>query len=116
MTSIITPALVRRYLIATGWTVGERGFLVKRASQVGLFEAMTPFDLDREIQSIATLERSSRSEVAARLGMLAAAEMNLELVRVDGIRDVGSAIELRAFAMMRAAGVDPEAWEKARGA
>lgn len=111
MTSIITPALVRRYLIATGWALGERGFLVKRASQVGLFEAMTPFDLDREIQSIATLERSSRSEVAARLGMLAAAEMYR-----DTLASASTTANERAFYVqaIESAGVDPEVWEKVR--
>mgnify|MGYP003443008247 FL=1 len=109
MRSTIAPALVRRYLLATGWEDAPRGFLVKYASQVGLFEAMTPFDLDREIQSIATLERSSRSDVAARLGMLTAAEMG---------KPVGGTVRERTlyFAIVAAAGVDPEAWEKARAA
>lgn len=65
---IITPALVRRYLIATGWEDAERGFIRRKAAQIGLFAAMTPYDLNHEVETIARVERVSRSDVAAGSG------------------------------------------------
>lgn len=98
MTPIITPALVRRYLIATGQVPEE--LRVFDALVTGE-EALDGFLQDFEIDCPA-------------LGMLAAAEMDLEVVR-SGIRDYAATLELAAYAKVRRAGVDPEAWEKARG-
>ena len=115
MTHIVTPALVRQYLLATGWTVGERGFLVKSTRQVGLFEAMTAYDIDHEIDKVAHMERSSRSEMAARLGMLAAAEMLIAVAPNAATGGERSTLLVQARHLVEAASVDPEAWEKARG-
>ncbi len=116
---ILTPALMRRYLLASGWADAPRGFMVKRGEQVGLFVTMTPFELDHEIEKIARLERVSRSEMAARLGVLAAAETNraeaqgyeVKNTDEDGPRE---ALLDVASKLVFTVGAPLEAWAKAR--
>lgn len=116
---ILTPALVCRYLLASGWADAPRGFMTKRGEQVGLFATMTPYDLDREIEKIARSERVSRSELAARLGMLASAETSrseaqgyeVKNTDEDGPRE--ALLEV-ASKLVYGADVPLDAWAKAK--
>ena len=100
MSAIITPELVKRYARSTlGHSIA---FVVP--SQDGLDAFIFDFDIDR-----------------AALGLLAAAEMVREEAQSyevkstdeDGPRE---ALLDVASKFIEAAGVDPKAWEKARGA
>lgn len=100
---IITPALVRRYLIATGPTLEE--LQVFDALVTGE-EALDGFLQDFEIDCPA-------------LGMLAAAEIvrqeaqgyEVKSTDEDGPREAMLDVVSK---LIKAAGVDPKVWEKAR--
>jgi hypothetical protein len=108
--TIVMPALVRRYLLATGWTAEQFGDRLAWTRPDGS-SCWSSVDAVPVMLNAAPPLRAD--EYGARLGMLAAAEMDLETVR-SGIRDYASTLEMAAYAKIRRAGVDPEAWEKAR--
>ena len=119
MTPIITPALVRRYLLATGWTLDPSGEYWDRSEETIPPDGNTWMRAD-SVQ--ACLDGEEHPELdRARLGMLAAAEMVREEAQgyevkstdEDGPRE---ALLDVASKFIEAAGVDPKAWEKARGA
>ncbi len=107
---IITPELVRRYLIATGWTVEpiENRLVWTRPdgsscwSSLGCVPAM--------LNAAPPLRAD---EYGARLGMLAAAEELLSVAAQSNEAKMARANS--AEYLTRTAGVDPAAWEKARG-
>ena len=108
MTPIITPALVRRYLLATGWTLDPSGEYWDRS------EETIPPDGNawRRADSVqACLDGEEHPELdRARLGMLAAAEMLI------GDRATLVTWDCQALDMIRAAGVEPKEWAKVREA
>lgn len=102
MSAIITTTLVRRYLLSMGyrrvpwgWTRSKPGFHEWTAAEAGFHHVD---DLTTLIERAAADGGGNAHELCARLGMLAAAEMT------------------REYALVEAVGVDPVAWEKARGA
>ena len=89
MSAIITPELVKRYIMATG------------PKMLAAACPSVPESIDAFIDDL----RMDR----AALGMLAAAEMVHE-------RAVSYELDALERSLVAAAGVDPESWEKARGA
>lgn len=107
MTSIITPALVRRYLIAMGWTQDPKGWI--RDGRTLPNSSLRHPEIPGP-RAVAWCANTSVDDTCARLGMLAAAEMAKPI-------GVSTSKERALYVgMIEAAGVDPEAWEKARGA
>jgi hypothetical protein len=128
----ITRELVEHYLRATGWEPSTLGFWTRRSRQVGTFDGMTAFDIDRAIEEIATSDRLTRSALAFRLGLCAAAESLLAEARVvnesiarggpvvdeydervGSMRFVASQMEA-ADSILALAGIDAATWESAR--
>lgn len=119
---IITPALVRRYLLATGWTVDPDGTWRNH----GLHAAHQPSGPWNMVGPIAVAREMgiNRDELMARLGMLAAAERLHE--RVTHMERPGAnltsfgvslmeELDREAEELAKAAGLTPEAWEEAKG-
>lgn len=103
MTPIVTRELVRRYLVATGQITDELRAFDKLPN-------LTPGDTyDEGLEWFLDMHSSIDRAV---LGMLAAAEMLLDAPPGTA---VGRYAAERYIAMLTMAGVDPEAWEKARG-
>lgn len=104
MSAIITPALVRRYLFATGQDSEELRVFVGALStgENALAGFLQDFAIDR-----------------AALGMLAAAEMTHERAAMTMCdrpeRSASYELDALERSLVAAAGVDPESWEKARG-
>ena len=133
---IITPALVRRYLKATGWTLGTDGWWTgtneRGEAGCGFPDAWItrdPYDADVLARTAGSLSRTL--QLCARLGMLTAAEIlfaraaKLEpSTSLDGSYDAAKKriaekreaeiLRDEAERLVEHAGVDPKAWEAAR--
>ena len=114
MTPTITPELVRRYLLATGWTVADDEWCGRnwfppdeRRSVPDTWIEVDPLNADM-LGRIAGGQGMSFGLVA-RLGMLAAADMLL-----NGFVRPWTSWPSEALDMICRVDVDPAAWEKAR--
>lgn len=121
MTLSITRELLERYLRASGWT---------RLGNKWLWGRMPiSAEIDRPVDVVAyNAERVSGDPVQFRLGLCAAAEMLYSgasdqwvLAKAASSPTASDhhsanavAIETRANDLLRAAGIDPAAWEAAR--
>jgi len=120
MSAFITPTLVRRYLLATGFEDAATGALVRRGVGIVLFDGMLLGDIEHEIARIARAEDKRPHDLSARLGMLAAAEELLsERARIDASNPwMKTALEVLGYLAAKwitRAGLTPEAWEEAKG-
>lgn len=117
MRPIITPALVRRYLIATGWTEGEAGHYVHPALNAGLQPSPGSWNLPGPV-ALAAAMSITVDVLGSRLGMLAAAEMLRASFAAEWAPGEDESVERFVRGEIRgmtlAASVHPEAWEKAR--
>ena len=114
MTPIITPDLVRRYLIATGWTVEpiEDRLAWTRPDGSSCWSSLGCVPV-----MLAAAPPLRADEYGARLGMLAAAEDLLERSReyfASGDSLLGTSKAADGYRFLATIGVDPGAWEKAR--
>jgi hypothetical protein len=121
----ITRELVEHYLRVAGWEPSTLGFWTRRGRQVGTFDGMTTFDIDRAIEEIATSDRLTRSALAFRLGLCAAAERRFVHARfikinnptalpTDRVTLVHAVEQGEGEELLKCAGIDPLAWESAR--
>lgn len=101
MSTLATPAILRRYLVAKGWHYAPDGFMTKRDWPVRVTSSMTLGDLDNESEKVAAHELTTRSEIGARLGLLASVDV-LSGAGFDG------AFYSKLLAL---AYVEPDAWE-----
>lgn len=122
MTPIITPTLVRRYLLAMGyrrvpwgWTRRKPGLHEWTATEAGFHHVD---DLVTLIERAAADGGGIAHELCARLGMLAAAEKlraafeaNWAPGEEEGVEHFVRG-EIRGYIL--AAGLTPEAWEEAK--
>ena len=115
----ITRELVEHYLRATRWEPSTLGFWTRRGRQVGTFDGMSAFDIDRLIEELATSERLPRSAVAFRLGLCAAAERDFAEEKAIGLAsnqatEQSAARGISGIEHLRDAGIEYLAWESAR--
>lgn len=126
----ITVGLLERYLRATGWTRDAKGFWSHKehpsAALIETYAGMTRHDISILCDRLSYRERpATESDIAFRLGLLAAAEMMRARI-VDpgsgrtGVADSCDATDIcsdvcrEIDSLIRAAGITPEAWEAAK--
>lgn len=116
---IITRELLERYMRATGWERDELGFWRSGRWQICTFSGAALWD---ELTTLARSERRSYDDIAARLGLCAAAEHCLKLAHEwdppteDDPGEERLVLENAAHEMLAWAGVDPERWAAAKEA
>lgn len=113
MSTIITPALVRRYLLASGWTVEQIGDRLAWTRPDGSSCWSTLGGVPVMLNAAPPLRAD---EYGARLGMLAAAEdAHRKAMALDAVAPRRRFLLREASELVELAGVYPEAWEEAKG-